>query len=107
MTRCGAQSGWVGDCNSIFLIRIALRLEAGFARVNINDGMTEVMAWATGLMFLFFVTQPTHWLNQLAYANAASFMKNILLHFGAHSFCPYPCQSCSMICKSPGIQALG
>lgn len=62
MTRCGAQSGWVGDCNSI--IRIALRLEAGFARVNINDGMTEVMAWATGLMFLFFVTQLIHWLNQ-------------------------------------------
>jgi hypothetical protein len=43
---------------------IALRLEAGFARVNINDGMAEVMAWATGLMFLFFVTQLIHWLNQ-------------------------------------------
>jgi hypothetical protein len=86
---------------------IALRLEAGFARVNINDGMAEVMAWATGLMFLFFVTQPIYWLNQLASANAASFMKNILLHFGAQSFCHYPCQSCSMICKSPGIQTLG
>jgi hypothetical protein len=107
MTRCGAQSGWVGDCNSIFLIRIALRLEAGFARVNINDGMAEVMAWATGLMFLFFVTQPIYWLNQLAYANASSFMKNILLHFGARSFCHYPCQVCSTICKAPVIQRFG
>jgi hypothetical protein len=31
--------------------------------VNFNDGMAEVMAWAAGLMFLFFVTQPIHWLN--------------------------------------------
>jgi hypothetical protein len=107
MTRCGAQSGWAGTLNGIFFMSFALRLEAGFSRVSFNDGKAVVMAWVTGLMCLFFVTQPTHWLNQLAYANAASFMKNILLHFGAHSFCPYPCQSCSMICKEPGIQTLG
>ena len=107
MTRPGSQLRWAGTLNSIFLMSFALRLEAGFARVNINDGKAEVMAWATGLMFLFFVTQTIHWLNDLAYANAASFMKNILLHFGANSFCPYPCQSCSTICKEPGIQTLG
>ena len=107
MTRCGAQFGWAGILNSIFLMSFALRLEKGFSRANINVGKAVVAAWAIGIMFLFFVTQPTHWLNQLAYANAASFMKNILLHFGAHSFCPYPCQSCSMICKEPGIQTLG
>jgi hypothetical protein len=32
--------------------------------VNINDGMTEIIAWVPGLMILFFVTQPIHWLNQ-------------------------------------------
>lgn len=107
MTRCGAQSGWAGTWKSIFLMSIALWLEKGFARANINDGKAEVMAWTTGLMILFFVTQPIHWLNQLAYANAASFMKNILLHFGANSFCSYPCQSCSTVRKAPGIQTLG
>ena len=107
MTRCGAQLPWLSTLNSISIMSIALWMEKGFARVNINDGMTEIMAWVAGLMILFFVTQPIHWLNELAYANAASFMKNILLHFGAHSFCPYPCQVCSTICKAPGIQTLG
>ena len=66
MTRRGAPPRWAGTWKSIFLMSFALRLEAGFARVNINAGMAEVMAWAAGLMFLFFVTQPIHWLNQLA-----------------------------------------
>jgi hypothetical protein len=107
MTRPESQLRWAGTWKGIFLMSIALWLEKEFARVNINDGMTEIMAGATGLMILFFVTQPIHWLNPLAYANAASFMKNILLHFGANSFCPYPCQFCSTICKEPGIQTLG
>ena len=107
MTRGGSQLPWLSTLNSIFIMSFALRLEKGFARVNINDGKAEVMAWGLGLCSFFFVTQTIHWLNPLAYANAASFMKNILLHFGANSFCPYPCQSCSTICKEPGIQTLG
>jgi hypothetical protein len=63
MTRGGSQLPWLSTLNSIFIMSFALRLEKGFARVNINDGMAEVMAWAAGLMFLFFVTQPIHWLN--------------------------------------------
>jgi ABC-type transport system involved in cytochrome bd biosynthesis fused ATPase/permease subunit len=64
MTRGGSQLPWLSTLNSIFIMSFALRLEKGFARVNINDGMSEVMAWAIGLMFLFFVTQLIHWLNQ-------------------------------------------
>jgi hypothetical protein len=64
VTRRRSQPRWAGAWESIFPMSIALRLEAGFARVNINDGIAKVMAWATGLMFLFFVTQLIHWLNQ-------------------------------------------
>ena len=63
MTRRRSQLSWLSTLNSIFIMSFALRLEKGFARVNFNDGMAEVMAWAAGLMFLFFVTQPIHWLN--------------------------------------------
>lgn len=66
MTRPESQLRWAGTWKGIFLMSIALWLEAGFARVNVNDGMTEIMAWVAGLMFLFFVTQPIHWLNPLA-----------------------------------------
>jgi hypothetical protein len=54
MTRGGSQLPWLSTLNSIFIMSFALRLEKGFSRVNINDGKAEVMAWATGLMFLFF-----------------------------------------------------
>jgi hypothetical protein len=64
MARRRSQPRWANTWKIIFLMSIALRLEAVFARVNINDGVTEIIAWVPGLMFLFFVTQLIHWLNQ-------------------------------------------
>jgi hypothetical protein len=38
----------------MFIMSFALRLEKGFARVNINDGKAEVMAWNVWAHVPFF-----------------------------------------------------
>ena len=45
MSRRGSQIGWASTLNSIFLMSFPLRLDVGFARVNIHDGKVEIIAW--------------------------------------------------------------